>query len=156
MHTKQNKYKTDLWLHEYIWTQFVLETWQKQQERRTQLPQTQTLYFCVVLVSGSGVVSKIANPNFRGIFRDMWIFIEIYFNGWNLIYRSWFYKEFVLDSDLYYRWFKNIRRWRYYLEKWSLHSFFTTAPQQTDVASNILLFFYKKKENKTKKIIKYC
>jgi hypothetical protein len=35
-------------------------------------------------------------------------------------------------------------------EKWSLHSFFITAPQQADVAGNILLFFYKKKK-KTKK-----
>jgi hypothetical protein len=40
----------------------------------------------------------------------------------------------------------------YVQEKWSLHSFFTTAPQQADVVGNILLFFYKKKkENKTKK-----
>jgi hypothetical protein len=30
-------------------------------------------------------------------------------------------------------------------EKWFLHSFFTTAPQQADMAGNILLFFYKKK-----------
>jgi hypothetical protein len=30
-------------------------------------------------------------------------------------------------------------------EKWSLHSFLTTASQQADVASNILLCFYKKK-----------
>jgi len=33
-------------------------------------------------------------------------------------------------------------------EKWSLHSFLTTAPQQANVAGNILLIFYK---NKTKK-----
>jgi hypothetical protein len=26
-------------------------------------------------------------------------------------------------------------------EKWSLHSFLTTVPQQADVAGNILLFF---------------
>jgi hypothetical protein len=32
-------------------------------------------------------------------------------------------------------------------EKWFLHSFFTTAPQQADMAGNILLFFYKKKKN---------
>jgi hypothetical protein len=29
----------------------------------------------------------------------------------------------------------------FFYEKWSLHSFLTTAPQQADVASNILLFF---------------
>jgi hypothetical protein len=40
-------------------------------------------------------------------------------------------------------------------EKWSLHSFLTTASQQADVASNILLFFYKKKWKQNKKIIKY-
>jgi hypothetical protein len=40
-------------------------------------------------------------------------------------------------------------------EKLSLHSFLTTAPQQVDVASNILLFFYKKKRKKTIKTIKY-
>jgi len=40
-------------------------------------------------------------------------------------------------------------------EKWSLHSFLTTAPQQADVAGNILLFFYKKKTKQNKKIIKY-
>jgi len=35
-------------------------------------------------------------------------------------------------------------------EKWSLHSFLTTAPQQADVADNILLFFYKKKRKQNK------
>jgi len=40
-------------------------------------------------------------------------------------------------------------------KKWSLHSFLTTAPQQADVAGNILLFFYKKKTKENKKIIKY-
>jgi hypothetical protein len=35
-------------------------------------------------------------------------------------------------------------------EKWSLH--LTTAPQQADVAGNILLFFYKKKWKQNKKI----
>jgi hypothetical protein len=28
-----------------------------------------------------------------------------------------------------------------HIEKWSIHSFLTTAPQQADVAGNILLFF---------------
>jgi hypothetical protein len=37
----------------------------------------------------------------------------------------------------------------------SLHSFITTAPQQADLAGNILLFFYKKKRKQNKKIIKY-
>jgi len=36
-------------------------------------------------------------------------------------------------------------------EKWSLHSFLTTAPQQADVADNILLLFYKKKTKQNKK-----
>jgi hypothetical protein len=35
-------------------------------------------------------------------------------------------------------------------EKWSLHSFFITAPHQADVAGNILLFFYKKKKKQNK------
>jgi hypothetical protein len=39
----------------------------------------------------------------------------------------------------------------YNKEKWSLHSFLTTALQQADVAGNILLFFYKKKRKQTKK-----
>jgi hypothetical protein len=37
------------------------------------------------------------------------------------------------------------------LEKWSLHSFLTTAPHQADVAGSILLFFYKKKRKQNKK-----
>jgi hypothetical protein len=40
-------------------------------------------------------------------------------------------------------------------EKWSLHSFLTTASQQADVASNILLFFYKKKTKQNKKYEKW-
>jgi hypothetical protein len=40
-------------------------------------------------------------------------------------------------------------------EKWSIHSFLTTALQQADVAGNILLFFYKKKWKQNKIIIKY-
>jgi hypothetical protein len=36
-------------------------------------------------------------------------------------------------------------------EKWFLHSFLTTAPQQADVAGSILLFFYKKKKKQNKK-----
>jgi hypothetical protein len=35
-------------------------------------------------------------------------------------------------------------------EKWSLHSFLTTALQQADVVGNILLFFYKKKRKEKK------
>jgi hypothetical protein len=35
-------------------------------------------------------------------------------------------------------------------ERWSLHLFLTTAPQQTDVAGNILLFCYKKKRKEKK------
>jgi hypothetical protein len=35
-------------------------------------------------------------------------------------------------------------------EKWSLHSFLITTPQQADVADNILLFFYKKKRKQNK------
>jgi hypothetical protein len=40
-------------------------------------------------------------------------------------------------------------------EKWSLHSFLTTVPQQANVAGSILLFFYKKKTKQNKKVIKY-
>jgi len=40
-------------------------------------------------------------------------------------------------------------------EKWSLHSFLTTAPQQDDVAGNILLFFCFVFISFCKKIIKY-
>jgi hypothetical protein len=36
-------------------------------------------------------------------------------------------------------------------EKWFLHSFLTTVPQQADVTGNILLFFYKKKTKENKK-----
>jgi hypothetical protein len=43
---------------------------------------------------------------------------------------------------------KNIKTAR---RKISLHSFLTTAPQQTDVADSILLFFYKKKRKQNKK-----
>jgi hypothetical protein len=43
----------------------------------------------------------------------------------------------------------------YMNENWSIHSFLTTVPQQADVASNILLVFYKKKRKQNKKIIKY-
>jgi hypothetical protein len=42
-----------------------------------------------------------------------------------------------------------------FYEKWFLHSFFTTASQQADVAGNILLLFYKKKTKQNKNKIKY-
>jgi hypothetical protein len=41
-----------------------------------------------------------------------------------------------------------------WFEKWSLHLFLTTVPQQADVAGSILLFFYKKKTKQNKKIYK--